>query len=548
MKKYIDFFKKSNLIPRQQQTEVLEILEEHWDKYKYFVLDMPVGTGKTHICLATAERLSNSYILTAEKTLQDQYQKHSSIVVDIKGRGNYLCNANTDFMVDAAPCVASKDLFNHCMSSSLCAYYNQKAKALASQALITNYAYFLYSTHCGIVSDDNPWVRRTALIMDEAHTLESYLISFAESEFKINDLHETYGIGDKEWQITDSHDSNMKLLELVFVSLEDKIDGLKEQIKELIDRGPKITKASQAKNITRAISDRVKKLNTQLYTLDKLLQPLKIFYATCDDKSKWLITPDPSENSIKLSPLTANFLFDHYLDGMAEKFVFCSATISNKKVFCKELGLNEADTCFIQVGTPFKPEKSPIHLIPVGKMGYKDLDKTIPNIVGAIEAIMGNYSGQKGVIHAGTYKITTGILNGVDRATKARLIARDMHDDQKHHNQTLIKMHEGSKTDTVLISPSMTTGIDLADDLSRFQIIVKLPWLSLADPRIKKKSEIDSEWYADKMWTEILQASGRSTRSEEDWCDTYILDGSFIFFYNQYKNHLPGWFKDRIVF
>jgi hypothetical protein len=56
-------------------------------------------------------------------------------------------------------------------------------------------------------------------------------------------------------------------------------------------------------------------------------------------------------------------------------------------------------------------------------------------------------------------------------------------------NQFILKKHMQSKEPTVIISPSLTTGIDLKDDLSRFQIIVKLPFMSLSDPRVKKKIE-----------------------------------------------------------
>jgi Rad3-related DNA helicase len=132
---------------------------------------------------------------------------------------------------------------------------------------------------------------------------------------------------------------------------------------------------------------------------------------------------------------------------------------------------------------------------------------------------------------------------------KDRLIGRDMYNaDKGINNQDLMKMHASTSKPTVLISPSMHTGVDLYDDLSRFQIIVKLPFLSLGDGRIKIKSDLDGDWYINQMFLTVLQSSGRSIRSENDWAETYILDASFKYFFDRYKKNLPKWFKDRVVF
>jgi Rad3-related DNA helicase len=116
---------------------------------------------------------------------------------------------------------------------------------------------------------------------------------------------------------------------------------------------------------------------------------------------------------------------------------------------------------------------------------------------------------------------------------------------QKLSNEKLLNMHD-ARSDSVLVSPSMMEGVDLHDDLSSFQIILKMPWVSLGDPRTKKKSEIDPDWYTNAVWMQILQASGRSTRHIEDESVTYILDASFPYFYQKWKKNLPEWFNRRL--
>ena len=114
------------------------------------------------------------------------------------------------------------------------------------------------------------------------------------------------------------------------------------------------------------------------------------------------------------------------------------------------------------------------------------------------------------------------------------------------HNFQLVKFHTSDKP-TVLVSPSLMAGVDLHDDLSRFQIIVKLPYISLADERVKRKMNKNKKWYTCKMLRNLIQECGRSTRNDKDWSVTYILDNAFETTMRYNKNMLPKSFQNRIV-
>jgi len=386
----INYFDHCGLTARDQQAQVLKRIAETWGTKKYFMVSAPVGVGKTHINLATAEESQDAYILTSEKALQAQYLKHSGNVVDIKGKGNYPCEVNEDFNCDSAPCSVSQDLFVHCMTNKLCPYYNQKKKALASSALLTNYAYFLYATSADpdAGTEGSDWRRRGSLIMDEAHTVEDYLISVATVDFNIRKLKDDFDIGNEEWEFTDSYPHNRTLLSMILHEVTIRIQALEGEIEALIEREGSVKSAAQAKRISKHIADRIKKLNFKLTALKNMQGTLSIFESTDGAADMWVLQENVEENSAKLSPLNADFLFKQFIEPMAEKFIFCSATLTNKEVFCRELGLDAAATEFIEVDTPFDAEMSPIILIPAGKMGYKDLDRTIPNILKAVETIM----------------------------------------------------------------------------------------------------------------------------------------------------------------
>lgn len=538
--KYFD--KLINITPRNEQSEVLSALNDNWDKYRYFIISAPPGVGKTHIALSIADQTKNSYILTSTKPLQEQYIAHSQDVVNLFGRPNYVCTVNNLFTADAAPCHADKKIKRDCIINSTCPYYSQRDKALNAKIFSTNYTYFLFANHCGPLKDQtDPDHERSVLIMDECHEVPGHLVGFSETKLNIDKFVTKYDLGDPDWRITEDAEENGRIIKVLYKVLENECNHLSDLMERQMN--------GDLDDITSAIVEKVQEIRTRHAELDRMLQRLKVYYKT-KDEYEWIIKPIPEENSITLSPLYAAALFEEYLEHTAEKFVFMSATPGDKEVFAKELGIDPNEVCFIEVNTPFPPEKSPIIPLAVGKMGYNDIDNTIPVMTRCVNEMVQNiHPNEKGVIHASNYKIASAIFNAAPPDVKMRLIYRDMYgeDSQRLTNTQMLEMHAKSEAPTILLSPSMTTGIDLDGDLSRFQIITKLPFLSLGDPRTKRKSQIDSKWYRTEMWLTIAQAACRSTRSMEDHSTTYILDSSLEYFLRQDINNLPGWLLLRLL-
>ena len=90
-------------------------------------------------------------------------------------------------------------------------------------------------------------------------------------------------------------------------------------------------------------------------------------------------------------------------------------------------------------------------------------------------------------------------------------------------------------------------GLDLKGDLGKWQLVIKLPYPSLGNKRIKKLSDEDIGWYRMRMLVALVQACGRCTRSVEDESITYILDGLSSKTIINCKDILPKHFLDRIV-
>ena len=87
---------------------------------------------------------------------------------------------------------------------------------------------------------------------------------------------------------------------------------------------------------------------------------------------------------------------------------------------------------------------------------------------------------------------------------------------------TSFKNHTGGSA--VLISPAMFEGVDLPGDLSRFQILVKAPFPSLGDKRMKFILDRHPDLYNVITIMKMVQGAGRSVRSPEDHAVTYCLD------------------------
>ena len=542
MPNFLSFFEKNGLKPRTQQVEALKKLESNWDQYDYFVLDCPTGVGKSFIALAIAANTINSYLLTGTKSLQSQYIETSDQLYNIKGRANYPCGLNRTVRADMGPCSVMPNVRRKCYGDGTCIYHRAKIGAKKSKSMLTNYAYFLAALNSGTFGDDD--MTRSVVICDEAHDLEKCLVNFAECIVSPTDLQKKFHVHDPSWKFGQSEKKNLEILADIKSEIDKEIIKATSQIDLLYAKyGITAENTAGATRMSGADTDKIGKLGLRAGQLGRVIEPINIYEANQD--LRWIISADTTENTLKISPVSASGIFSAYMQQFGKKFVFMSATVGDVNVFCRELGLDPKRTCFIQTGTDFPAENAPIVFCPVGKMNYKDLPATMPKIVAAVKEILSGHGEDKGIIHTGNYKIADEIVRSLPSNLRSRLIYRDMKYGMKLSNEDLIKIHEKESRPTVLISPSLGTGTSLDDDLSRFQIIVKLPFPSLLDARVKLKADEDPAWYLDTMFKEVQQSSGRSIRSMDDHAVTYVLDSSADWFFKKAEKTLPKHFKDR---
>jgi Rad3-related DNA helicase len=266
----------------------------------------------------------------------------------------------------------------------------------------------------------------------------------------------------------------------------------------------------------------------------KLRRFLKIY-----NKENWIVNIVPAIDGagrrlefkpVDVSLYTKDMLFKH-----GAKVLMMSATILDKEGFCELLGIKQSEVSFISIPSPFPAANKPILISPVGKMSASHIDNTLPVLASAVKEILKVHSREKGIIHCHSYKIANYLKRNL---RSSRILIHD-----SSNREQVLKKHIASSKPTVLLSPSMTEGVDLKDDTGRFQIICKVPYPYLGDKLIKKKMYKWKWWYPLQTAKSIVQAVGRSVRSVNDHAVTYILDADWNTFYYRNKNMFPEDFR-----
>ena len=216
-----------------------------------------------------------------------------------------------------------------------------------------------------------------------------------------------------------------------------------------------------------------------------------------------------------------------------------SATVVDKDVFCTSIGLDPTEVAYLRIASPFPVENRPIHFVPVGSMAKDSIDKTLPVMVEAVRMILEKHPEEKGIIHTTNYRVAKYL---VENLKTGRLLTHD-----SSNRDEVLKKHYDSKEPTVLLSPSMMEGVDLADEASRFQILCKVPFPYLGDLVVKKRMERNKMWYPYTTAKSIIQSFGRSIRNEKDHAVSYILDADWEKFYARNRQMFSEDFRSSFV-
>jgi ATP-dependent DNA helicase DinG len=204
----------------------------------------------------------------------------------------------------------------------------------------------------------------------------------------------------------------------------------------------------------------------------------------------------------------------------------------------KYLGIDPAKAAFLSLDSPFPLEHRLIHVCPLVRWKWQNPEPAIASLCQALERILALHPGDRGLVHVSSYPQARAV---VGRSRNPRLIT---HETARDKESQMAEMFE--TPGAVMVSPSSHEGLDLYDDRSRFQVIGKLPFASIGDKRIKRRMECDKDWYPLHTTEKLIQACGRSIRSDVDYATTYIVDAGFDSFYQRAHHLFPHYFLDSL--
>lgn len=507
-----------------QEKSINFILDEFKNGKRFVICEAPVGTGKSAIAITISKFFENevvdeknaSWILTTQKILQKQYQTEFNWLPTIWSKSNYECKNH--FGVSCTMGLWINNIFKDKYCD--CVYTADKKKFLDSQISLTNVQFFL--NHYEYRRQDIS--KRKLLIIDEAHNLESIITDFVSiilNKYIIAD----YGIS---WIGTNK--TILQVIDWIKKILLPKLISQKVQLEFTIKSYDETQLLSSPEG--RLLVKQFDSLDKYICQLNRCLQRF--------NPNEWVMSINKDDDEIILRPLFASRFSNKQLFETADKVLLMSGTILDRDTYCKNVGIPLKDTAFISLPSPFKKENRPVFIVKAASMSYKNIDTSLPKLASVVKKIIDDHKDEKGIIHCHSYKIAN-FLNNTIKTNRFL-----MHDSSNRIE--VYNFHLNSKTPTILLSPSFTEGIDLVDELSRFQIITKVPFPYLGDNFIKEKMRRVSGWYEWETAKTIIQASGRSVRNDEDYCMTYILDEDFFWFYKQHENIFPQWYKDALIF
>jgi len=513
--------------PRIQQTQILNFVKDSiTNNNKFIMIDAPTGVGKSYAAIMISDWYRKNVttdakidIITNTKILQDQYTRDFNFISTLKGKNNYWCNKQNMSCGDAD--FLNKAINKNCRN---CAHKIAKSKFARSNISLTNFhlitTYQMYS--------EEFFEKRNAklLIIDEAHGFEETFCGFISSIFSKKSL-SAFDVWYEYMEDDLNKIKNIKELseytkKVIVPLLESKIIDLVDQAKNTRGRKKKL--------------DIIKKANHA----DKSMCKYNRFIEDSDNfDTNWIFEKDLDQYGnirILVEPVWGSIYLEKYFWKNYDHVIFMSGTILNKDLFSKIMGVDTTITSYLSIPCPFEVTKRPVIYVKFGKMSYYNKAKTFKRAVPILNRILDKNKEVKGIIHTSNYELSTWLERDI---TNTRLIFHTYKTREKS-----LQKHISSEFETVLVSPSMINGIDLKDDLSRFQIILKIPFPNLKSNKVKKRLATNPDWYSWKTLVDLLQAYGRSIRNDGDWAETYILDECFDQVLN---NNVPEYFKEALT-
>ncbi|AXF41520.1 ATP-dependent helicase [Acinetobacter phage SH-Ab 15599] len=506
---------------------------------KHVIVQAPTGFGKSvfaivvHKVLADLVNNFRSTIVTATIGLQDQYCESDRTIYDIRGRTNYSCPHNKG-PYNSGQCRAM--VRNGGCRKHLDCPYVIRRKRWCNEAMLrsSNFSFQIEACDTLCTKEEN---RANLIIIDECHEIDDAIVDHTTISIFPNMYKFTEELGFPQFFV-----GMKELLEVIekYSKMEyfDTPDDLRQSCHDLHVIAEDIIEALEAEIEEGASDSRIEKLGDMLETIQSISDKLTLF-GEAEAGAKWIVNEYSNNDESQMATIKPVFAWqvaDYALFRKGDIFLHMSATICGIDEYASTLGLEKFQ--YGELQNPIPVDNRKVYVIPKFKMNAQFKD--YPALANVVGKLIDRHAPHNGLVHCVSYALGNNIFQNLQNKGGA-FIGRD-------RNEIVNEMAR-HKTGAVCISPSIVKGYDFKGDMSRFQIIAKVPFGYLGDPLIKLNSEYRSGWYLRKAILSIVQMCGRSVRGVDDYADTYIIDSNFqrVLYEGKQMNLFPQWFLDSIV-
>ena len=494
---------------------------------QFFMLDAPVGSGKSLVAVATYKRLKPAakvmgrllddetdyrcIYLTRTKQLQEQLINDFDEARMIKGRSNYWCTGlNTMIPLTCDECPGKK--------CDNCPYTRAKNAAVNAPLAVLNDDYFLTETN-----GPARFSGADMVIVDEVDSMESQLLNFIE--FTVSERQ------CKKYALDPPQDKGNLNQWLGWT------ESASTQVKWVAAELAKQIPVDDQKTWTKKDIQ----LNKDLKQAQNFLHKMDMFRGMVNDT--WLTTVGSDKNGWKVSfrPVTVGEYADTYLWRHGQRFLCMSGTILDPEIMAEDLGIPAVAYEYRRLDSRIPVAQRPIYYRPVANLASDCMDTEMPKLVPEIVKIANRFPSDNVLVHTTSTKIRDFLMNNLPLAD--RLMT---HDQINRVDQLeLFKQQRGR----VMLSFSFDRGVDLPDDECRCVVICKMPYLHLGDKQVKARlaRPKGQRWYNLRAIQTVMQMTGRAVRGEKDFAETYILDRKFDSLLARTRHLIPQWWLEAII-
>lgn len=510
---------KEKYEPRPVQEKIInQIVTAISEGYTNIIVEAGTGIGKSAIATTISNLAGSSYILTRTKQLQQQYlSDFNNILVEIKGKGNYVCSrySDPDNIIYCNGCIQKAKKRPLCQH---CSFKLAKEVAKGSPIVLSNYHYLWNASK---YSED--WSPRDLIVFDEAHKFEEFVMSVVSRKISRDYYLNHYGI--------DIFDNIINGDTLTEWSQPEKWVPVIDRLLELF-RNEKRKYETKAENTSNKHD--LLQLSKKIDNLEKRIVNFTEFkYTMVNDKwivilpRKYEIEKNYRNLNVEFKPIDIRKYTKDFLN-LGEIRLFLTGTIGNFRKFCEWININPKKSKLIRENNHFPVENRPIIKSYVGNLkgnlaGGAPKWKH-PRVLEMVKNILSKHEGEKGIIHTTSHSQSNWLYEHLRDDYQLWKVSSDSNYNMYGlSREDLITRFKYWDEPVVLLSAGMKDGVDFPDDECRFQILFKMP-IPRFDAQVYERNRKDRLWVPYQTVMDTVQAYGRGVRSETDYCVFYVLD------------------------